>query len=458
MNTSTEISPKPYSVLELNQYIKSLLENRLGSVWVKGEISNFKAHSSGHLYLSIKDQDSQIKAVMFRGQTSRLKFRPLDGLEVLVKGQVSAYPARGEYQLYIEHMEPLGAGALQKAFEQLKNQLAKEGLFDRQKKKPIPKRPRHIAIITSPTGAAIQDMLQILKRRCPSIPVTIIPTLVQGAQAASHILEALSQTLRVLSDVDVIILGRGGGSMEDMWCFNDETLARKIAQSPIPIISAVGHEVDFTICDFVADLRAPTPSAAAELVAQSDQEYLTHISVLTQKLHHRFQQSLGRLVEKTIHLKKRLVDPKRRLKDLMLRQDDLYDRLLQAFRNNNRTQQYSLDYHMQSLKRFPQKLIPLHSRLEKIKSQYHSSIFYHLKFQNNRLMTSMQLLDSLNPLRVLNRGFSYQIDPRTNTVIKSVEFLKKDALMITKLRDGEITSRIESITIIPHSIYPKEIL
>ena len=268
-NPSTESdNVTVYSVEQLNRQIRQLIEGNLGTVWVRGELSNFKAHSSGHFYFSLKDAKSQLTAVMFRGHNSRLKFKPHDGLEVIVRGKVTVYEPRGNYQIVAEMMEPVGAGALQKAYEQLREKLKAEGLFDPKTKRPLPSLPKHVALVTSPTGAAIRDMLNILKRRNPMIEITLVPTNVQGATAAPQICEALKKAYR-LPDLDAVIVGRGGGSIEDLWAFNDEALARVIKQSPVPIISAVGHEIDFTIADFVADLFAPTPSASAELVSKS---------------------------------------------------------------------------------------------------------------------------------------------------------------------------------------------
>ena len=254
-----------YSVEQLNITIRQTLEGQLGIVWLQAEISNFKPHSSGHFYFSLKDSKAQISAIMFRGSNSKLKFKPHDGLEVIVRGKITVYEPRGTYQIVCDSMEPVGAGALQKQFEQLKEKLKQEGLFDPLQKKVLPAFPKSIAVVTSPTGAAIQDILNIMSRRAPHVSVTVVPAIVQGAAAAPQICEAFRKAM--LLKPDVIIIGRGGGSIEDMWCFNDETLARLIASCDIPVISAVGHEIDFTICDFVADLRAPTPSAAAELVA-----------------------------------------------------------------------------------------------------------------------------------------------------------------------------------------------
>ncbi len=260
------IEPKIFTVGQINRYIRNLLENDfiLSSLLVKGEISNFKAHSSGHLYFTLKDASGALSCVMFRQDAAGLPFEPENGMQAVVYGHISLYEKTGQYQLYAEFMEPLGIGALQVAFEQLKEKLAAEGLFDGDFKREIPKNPSCIAVITSPTGAAVRDILQIVKRRDPNVKVAIFPTLVQGEQAAADIVRSL-KLVNEWGKADVIILGRGGGSMEDLWCFNDENVARTVFASEIPVISAVGHETDFTITDFVADMRAPTPSAAAEL-------------------------------------------------------------------------------------------------------------------------------------------------------------------------------------------------
>ena len=260
------IEPKIFTVGQINRYIRNLLENDfiLSSLLVKGEISNFKAHSSGHLYFTLKDASGALSCVMFRQDAAGLPFEPENGMQVVVYGHISLYEKTGQYQLYAEFLEPLGIGALQVAFEQLKEKLAAEGLFDGDFKREIPKNPSCIAVITSPTGAAVRDILQIVKRRDPNVKVAIFPTLVQGEQAAADIVRSL-KLVNEWGKADVIILGRGGGSMEDLWCFNDENVARTVFASEIPVISAVGHETDFTITDFVADMRAPTPSAAAEL-------------------------------------------------------------------------------------------------------------------------------------------------------------------------------------------------
>ena len=267
---------KLYTVAELSFAIKDLLESSFPDVWVTGEVSNFRAAASGHYYFTLKDASAQLRAVCFRNQARYLKFKPQDGLSVIARGRLSVYEARGEYQLYVEYLEPAGLGALQFAFEQLKQKLAAEGLFDLARKKPLPALPRAIGIVTSPGGAAVRDILQVIKRRFPNMNVFLYPATVQGGGAAAEIVEGIEYFNRHPM-VDVMIVGRGGGSLEDLWPFNEEIVARAIAASTIPIISAVGHETDFTIADFVADLRAPTPSAAAEIAVQRKEDFLAEI-------------------------------------------------------------------------------------------------------------------------------------------------------------------------------------
>ena len=286
-----------YTVSDITLLVKDALEREIPPVWVVGEISNFIHHRSGHMYFSLKDDASQLKAVMFRNSNSKLAFRPADGLKVVAFGVVTVYEAGGVYQLQVRQMQPLGVGELQKAFEELKNRLREEGLFDDSKKKAIPRFPESIGVVTSPSGAAIRDILRVLARRMPSIRVVVRPALVQGPQASDDIAHAI-QELDASGKVDVIIVGRGGGSIEDLWAFNEEVVARAIFESRTPVISAVGHEVDYTISDFVADLRAPTPSAAAELASPSQDELMERIDALKLrlglKLRHAYDEKLLR--------------------------------------------------------------------------------------------------------------------------------------------------------------------
>jgi len=357
-------TPRIYSVSELTAELKALLENTFTGVWVEGEISNFKHHTSGHMYFTLKDDRGQLRAVMFRGSNRGLQFRPEDGLAVIVFGNVTIYEPRGEYQVYVEYMEPKGLGALQLAFEQLKTRLEAEGLFDPARKRPIPLLPKKIGLVTSPSGAAIRDILQIIHRRFANVQVLIFPVRVQGEGAAAEIVEGV-ECLNKRGDLDVLIVARGGGSIEDLWAFNEEVVARAIYASQTPVISAVGHETDFTIADFVADVRAPTPSAAAELVIS-------------------------------------------RKAELSQRVDDLFSRLVshmryRAERSGERLR--SLERHLRLL-----------SPLERVKGQrerlrdgalaLQSSMSHRLALWRGELRTAAARLDSLSPLAILARGYS----------------------------------------------------
>lgn len=400
--------PRVLSVSELNKYIRDILEGEFPLLWLKGEISNFKAHTSGHFYFSLKDAKAQINAVMFRGFNSQLRFKPEDGMEVLVRGKVTVYEPRGNYQVFCETMEPVGAGALQKAFEQLKSKLQSEGLFDPARKRPIPRLPRHIAIVTSPTGAAIRDILNILGRRFKAVNITLVPCKVQGDQAPAEIVQAIEMANR-LADVDVMIVGRGGGSIEDLWAFNDEGVARAIAASKVPIISAVGHEIDFTIADFVADLRAPTPSAAAELVVKDASELMDRIASLKRSLNYLVLRQLNSLREKTLQIGKRLVDPQRRLQDAAMRCDELMQRLEAGMRrllNDRRLRVELLRNRMGS----PLAQIEIEKEvLAGWAARLRTGMLNILLRRRERMELKMAVLDSLSPLKVLDRGYSMVI-------------------------------------------------
>lgn len=430
------------SVEQLNIQIKQMLEGQIGTFWLKGEISNFKAHTSGHFYFSLKDAKSQISAVMFRGFNSKIKFKIFDGLEVLVKGRISVYEPRGNYQILCEYMEPVGAGALQKAFEELKLKLKSEGLFDSQKKRPIPSHPNRIVIISSPTGAAIQDFIQIVRRRAPFLDVILIPTLVQGEGAAEKIRSALQDAWKI-KNVDVIVLARGGGSIEDLWAFNDESLARMIARSPIPTVSAIGHEIDFTIADFVSDLRAPTPSAAAELVCKSSKE-------LEQKLNH-FSRFLKTLMDQKIKnwrlmsqkLENKLIDPKKRIHDLILRSDELLGRLALASQNYLISKRQQVALNRQKIPH-PEMLIKLgSSKVQHLFDKLAKSVAIGIEKRKWTLQSQMSLLDSFSPLKVLDRGYS--IVQQDDHILKSSEEFKDHVPMIIRFAKGQIKIKPEKI-------------
>lgn len=441
LESNTASTPQVYSVEQLNMQIRTVIEGQLGVVWLQAEISNFKPHSSGHFYFSLKDSKSQISAVMFRGFNSKLKFKPHDGLEVLIRGRVTVYEPRGSYQLACESMEPVGAGALQKQFEQLKEKLKAEGLFEASRKKQIPALPQTIAVVTSPTGAAIQDILNIMSRRAKSVEVTVVPTLVQGAQAAPSICNAFLAAQKL--NPDVIIIGRGGGSIEDMWCFNDEKLARLIAACPIPVISAVGHEIDFTICDFVSDLRAPTPSAAAELVSKNTNDLIQKISLYDRSLNNSITKNLSLQKQKIVFYSRRLVDPKKRLRDLVQRNDELFMRLEQAIysrihnlKQNTEILKNKLVTPAQVIQNFRNEIKTLNLKLKNKIDQKISDGFYKL----NNLKA---LAHSLSPLQVVDRGYS--ITKVKNIVVKSIKQIKEKDILEIRLADGEATAQIIEI-------------
>ncbi|MFN3696094.1 MAG: exodeoxyribonuclease VII large subunit [Pseudobdellovibrio sp.] len=440
---SASTEPQILTVEQINNYLRGLIEGHVGTVWLKGEISNFKPHSSGHFYFSLKDSKAQISAMMFRGYNSRLKFKPHDGLEVIVRGKITVYEPRGTYSIACETMEPVGAGALQKQFEQLRNKLKAEGLFEASRKKAIPSYPKTIAVVTSPTGAAIQDILNIMSRRARNVQVIVVPAVVQGAAAAPSLIEAFKQAEKIKPDV--IIIGRGGGSIEDMWCFNDETLARTIAASEVPVISAVGHEIDFTICDFVADLRAPTPSAAAELVAKSSHEIIQKIEQLDRLLKLAIQKRLQQKQQQLLLQSKRLIDPKKKLQDLFIRNDDLYSRLELAI--DNYLMSKSKDIKMLESRLVSPVQIVQQKRLviQKQEMRLQTALKNKTTQLKYKVENAMALLDSLSPLKVVDRGFSIATT-QSKKVVKSIKQVKKGDVITIKVTDGLIETEVKGST------------
>lgn len=431
-----------FSVEELNRQIRQLIEGELGLVWVQGEISNFKAHTSGHYYFSLKDSKSQISAVMFRGNNSRLKFKPTDGLEVIVRGRVSVYEPRGNYQIVAEMMEPVGAGALQKAYEQLKEKLKAEGLFENARKRSIPTLPRHIAIVTSPTGAAIRDMMNVLGRRNKTVPVTLVPTIVQGEGSAKQICEALKKAWS-LPNVDVIIIGRGGGSIEDLWAFNDETLARMIAQSPVPVISAVGHEIDFTIADFVADLRAPTPSAAAELVVRNSADLVSKLESMEKLLMLSISKVLKSEKQHVQNFTSRLIDPKRTLQNLIQRNDELFTRLNQSVGNLFKKRKMEVRILTEQMTTPEAVIAQNRTHVDKLSVRMNNKITRSVETKQSLILKWMSVLDSLSPLKVVERGYS--VTTKNTELVKSINQLKIGDEVNVKLMQGEFLAEVKKL-------------
>jgi len=412
-------SRRIYSVAELSLEIRNLLEKQFPDVWVTGEVSNLRAAASGHLYFTLKDETAQLRAVCFRNQARYLKFKPQDGLAVIVRGHLSVYEARGEYQLYVEFLEPAGLGALQLAFEQLKQKLAAEGLFDLARKKPLPVLPRVIGVVTSPTGAVIRDILRILRRRFRNMNVLLYPVKVQGEGAAKDIAQGIEYFNR-RAPVDVMIVARGGGSLEDLWAFNEEVVARAIAASKIPVISAVGHETDFTIADFVADLRAPTPSAAAELVVHRKQDFVTELDTrvrrMAQVVRLKLSEARQALTELRMHhvfqtMAARVAERAQRVDDCVASLERLIRACLHAARQewlraSAGVVRYDFRQHLE-LKR---------AALEQRERRFENDFRRFLADRRNRLAQLEAVLKERSPQTVLERGYSVTRDAQGKIV------------------------------------------
>ncbi len=400
------------SVSELNRTIRQLLEGNpiLGDLWVEGEISGAKMYASGHLYFSLKDADSTVGAVMFRSQVARMEFEPENGMRVLAHGRISVYEVRGQYQFVADRLIPAGAGALAVAFEQLKAKLAAEGLFDPARKRPLPPHPRRIGVVTSPSGAAVHDIIRVSRGRCPSTEILIFPSLVQGAEAAAYLRGGIQYFNAVKDDpeqgVDLIIIGRGGGSAEDLWAFNDERLARTVAASELPVVSAVGHEVDFTVCDFVADLRAATPSAAAELTLPDKSELSRHLAAWESRM--------------TTAMETRLRTERTRLSRAAT------SRVLTS-------PEGALRHRRESLAGLEHRLVLVTER--------------RLETERQSIGRIAAGLSALNPLGVLGRGYAL-VQAEDGHVVSSVEHLHADDRVTLRFSEGCATARVEEV--IPH--------
>jgi exodeoxyribonuclease VII large subunit len=437
-----------WPVRELVGQVRELIEREFGDVWVEGEISNFRPAPSGHLYFTLKDADAQLPAVLFRRQAMLLRFRPEDGLHVLVRGRVSVYEQRGQMQLVAETMEPVGAGSLQLAFEQLKQKLKDEGLFDAGRKRPLPAFPRTVGIVTSPTGAVIRDFLNIVGRRHSGLSVLLFPVSVQGDSAAAEIENAIDE-LNACNLVDVIVLARGGGSLEDLAAFNSERVARSIAASRLPVVSAIGHETDFTIADFAADLRAPTPSAAAELITEAPHKIAERLASFLHRLDRaaRFQllqarQLLTRLPvsrgeSPVVQLLHRLAQ---RLDDLAFRQESALSGQLR------RRQRRVADLAAAVLRHDPrQRLAQARERLLTCRSRLDRSLERGIHSTRSRFNALDNRLNSLSPLAVLDRGYALILDSAGSLVRSTAQITQGDKL-VTRLADGTFVSRVESVS------------
>lgn len=427
-----------FSVSQLNRSVRHLLETQLPMLWVEGEISNFARPGSGHWYLTLKDDQAQVRCAMFRNANQRVGFQPANGTQVLVRCRAGLYEGRGEYQLVIEHMEEAGFGALQRQFEQLKQKLSAEGLFENQYKQPMPESVRHIGVITSATGAAVKDILSVLDRRFPTIKISIFPTMVQGEQAARQIVQAISDANQH-GQCDALIVGRGGGSLEDLWCFNEEAVARAIFASEIPVVSAVGHEVDFTIADFVADLRAPTPSAAAELLSPDGEEMLNQFDGFEILLAEAVTRKIRHLEQRTDYLQKRLQHPGRKLQEQAQHLDHLDVRLRRAMAGKMQQQTSQMQSTQDRLVRqSPQQAIALRKQTVATSvKQMMRAVRQQLELKQSKTAQAMHLLDTVSPLKTLGRGYSI-IRDSSDRVVKTVTQVSTGDTLRGQLADGEV--------------------
>lgn len=448
VNEST--SPQPlrevYTVSRLNREARAVLEANFPLLWVEGEISNLTRPRSGHIYFSLKDEFAQVRCAMFRMRAMNLSFSPKDGAKVMARVRVGLYEPRGDFQLVVDHMEEAGDGALRRAFEALKQRLGNEGLFDEARKRPLPELPRSIGVVTSPTGAAIRDILTVLKRRFPAIPVVIYPVAVQGEGAAREIAEAIRLAGR-RKECDVLIVGRGGGSLEDLWAFNEEVVARAIHDSPLPVVSAVGHEVDFTIADFVADVRAPTPSAAAELLSPDREAWLTRLQRVEDRLMQLVQQQLRQRRQQLLWLGKRLKHPGRRLQENAQRLDELEMRLAQAQQNLARHKRARLETLQARLERHSPmlRLHQLQQSQRELSRRLQQAMHLRLTQLQQRLATQAHALETVSPLATLSRGYAIVSVAETGKVLRSSDEVKAGDKVRAQLLRGQLLCRVEEI-------------
>jgi exodeoxyribonuclease VII large subunit len=443
---STPSERQILSVSQLNRSVRHLIETQLPLLWVEGEISNFARPGSGHWYLTLKDDQAQVRCAMFRNANQRVAFQPANGTQVLVRCRAGLYEGRGEYQLVVEHMEEAGFGALQRKFEELKQQLSDEGLFDNQHKQPMPDSVRHIGVITSATGAAVKDILSVLHRRFPTIKISIFPTMVQGEQAAGQIVQAISDANQH-GECDALIVGRGGGSLEDLWPFNEETVARAIFVSEIPVVSAVGHEVDFTIADFVADLRAPTPSAAAEVLSPDGEEMLNQFEGFEILLADAVTRKIRHLEQRTDYLQKRLQHPGRKLQEQAQHLDHLDIRLRRAMAGKMQQQTTQ----MQSVKDRLVRLSPKEAIAQRKQAVANSvkqmmrAVSQQVELKQSKTAQAMHLLDTVSPLKTLGRGYSI-IRDSNDKVVKTVAQVSAGDTLRGQMTDGEVVFSVTETT------------
>lgn len=440
-------SPAIFTVSRLNQTVRSLLEREMGQVWITGEISNFSQPSSGHWYFTLKDDTAQVRGAMFRNSNRRVTFRPQHGQQVLVRASVTLYDPRGDYQIIVESMQPAGEGLLQQKYEQLKAALSAEGLFDLQFKQPLPSPATCIGVVTSKTGAALHDILHVLRRRDPSLPVVIYPTPVQGDDAPAQIVRAI-ELANARQECDVLIVGRGGGSLEDLWSFNDERVARAIFASAIPVVSAVGHETDVTIADFVADLRAPTPSAAAEMVSRNQAELVRQLQSAQQRLEMAMDFYLANRTRRFTQMNHRLQQQHPQLR--LTRQQTVLERLQQRMRNALDSQFRQASVRQQRLaqrlnNQNPQpKIHRAQTRVQQLEFRLAQAIQSRMSQTRERFGTAITHLEAVSPLATLSRGYSVTT-ASDGKVLKQTTQVHKGDMLTTRVKDGWLESEVKNI-------------
>lgn len=439
------LEDKYLTITQLNRYIKFKLDQdaNLNNVFLKGEISNFKAHTRGHLYFTLKDENSRINAVMFQGNARNLKFTPTDGMKVLLVGKVSVYESSGSYQIYVQEMMEDGVGNLAIEFEKLKKKLASEGLFDPLHKRKIVKIPKRIGVVTAPTGAAIKDILTTIKRRWPITEVILFPSLVQGASASSDIVRQINRAQEY--NLDTLIVGRGGGSIEDLWCFNDEEVARAIYNCKIPVISGVGHEIDFTIADFVADLRAPTPTAAAELAVPNKDDFYSHLRQILHRVNKNISMKLKMQEERLKYVNSSIVF--KNPMNIYLVKEEKFDRLFEKFKNITILKMKFYEENLKKIKssyifQRPMEIL-VNNKKDKLKLlglELPRGILNYQNVQKQEYLKLLGKLEVLNPLLTIRRGYS--VIRKDNQVIDSVKKTKKDDILELEMKDGKITTKV----------------
>jgi len=434
-----------YNVTRLNREVRAILEGSFPSVWVQGEISNLAQPASGHIYFSLKDQYSQVRCAMFQNRRRTLKFSPENGVSVLIQANVSLYENRGEYQLIVERMEPVGDGALQRAFEELKQRLFREGLFDDQHKKPVPHMARTIGIITSPTGAAIRDILTVLRRRYPLANIILYPTAVQGEAAPAQIISML-QTAERRKECDVLILARGGGSLEDLWAFNNENLARAVFDCTLPVVTGIGHEIDFTIADFVADHRAPTPSAAAEIVSLDQAQLKMHLQQANRKLVRLMNILISDLKQNIYQLEKRLPHPVRTIQMIGQRLDSLSTQLIHLVRAGLSTHIRQLaDLNLALQHNNPVHALKMNkAHCHQLQQRMTRTIRLSMKHFENLMTNANRALDAISPTATLNRGYAI-VQQQDGTIVRDAAKLGLEEIIKTQFARGSIESKVKKI-------------